>query len=402
MESKIRQYLCSLELNPKIRFYEYEVFEQLDLYKTINNVFLTSEQASAVHFAINNNVSCLVGGVGTGTTEVINAINWVYQSLTGASTIVAALNNETIECVKGAIGNLAKCTIAMLQSEIASEKIKLRTVTMLIIQESSMLGVQDLYLLSKMNLNDLKVLFVGDKNKLAGTGYGNFFKQAISYFPTSKLTKVYVDEFKGIAQAANFVLNGNRPKPSNTIKFIKADLDAIAEYAHEKNAMVICSLNETVDKLNAQIQKRKVRADLTLVTFFGKPIYSNDLFVFTKNNYQLKIFDGQFGTFTTKDSQGIHMKLDSGANAILSYEEFVSVAPKLRYAVNDLKYLSKGFDKIVVVNEDSPACNANWLYTAITLARKRVALAEFVSIEATLSKAEMPRVTQRLVPELSN
>lgn len=90
--------------------------------------------------------------------------------------------------------------------------------------------------------------------------------------------------------------------------------------------------------------------------------------------------------------------MDRVGPIILSYQDFVSTGPKLGYAVTGHKSQGAGFDNVVVVCENSPVCTKRWLYTTFTRAKKKVALAELDDFNKALSKPEMPRITQRLIP----
>ncbi|SEL30840.1 exodeoxyribonuclease V alpha subunit [Colwellia chukchiensis] len=71
---------------------------------------------------------------------------------------------------------------------------------------------------------------------------------------------------------------------------------------------------------------------------------------------------------------------------------------KLGYAVTGHKAQGAGFDRVIAVIEDSPLCTKNWLYTAITRAKKDIRLAEMSNVEQVTKKLVSKRITQRLVP----
>jgi exodeoxyribonuclease V alpha subunit len=398
METSIRQFLTKINASRSIRFHDYEITRKLELFKTINRIALTQEQDIAVHLALNNNVSCITGGAGVGKTEVINAISWIYKSLTGFNVIGTALSGIAVDRIIEATGNSEAYTLAKLRYGVSNGDIKVLPDTLLVVDESSMLGVQELYYISKLRLDKLKLVFVGDRNQLSAVGYGRFFEQAISYFPTAKLTKVFRAESDEIANAANTILAGFKPSPNRHVDIIKPNLDDIAAYTLIHGAMALCPTNATASKLNRLIQSLRVKSGFSIFTFLGNKIYSNDRLLFTKNNHKLGILNGHFGIFVKHDAEGIHLNMERIGSITLSYDDFVNSGPQLGYAVTGHKSQGAGFDIVVVVCENSSVCTKRWLYTAFTRAKKKIAFAELGDIQFALNKPDKPRMTQRLVP----
>lgn len=398
METTIRQFLTKISSNRSIKFHDYEIAQNLDMFKTINRIALTQEQELSIHSTLNNNVSCITGGAGVGKTEVISAINWIYKSLTGFNVIGAALSGIAVDRIIEATGGAEAYTLAKLRYGVSNGDIQVRPHTLLIIDESSMLGVQELYYISKLELDNLKLVFVGDPNQLSAVGYGKFFEQAISYFPTAKLTKVFRAESEEITNAANAVLAGCKPAPNKHVEIIKPTVDDIANYALINEAMVLCPTNATASKINRRIQRLRVKSAFSIFTVLGNKIYSNDRLLFTKNNAKLGILNGHFGIFVKHDAEGIHLNMERIGSIKLSYDEFVNSGPQLGYAVTGHKSQGAGFDTVVVVCENSSVCTKRWLYTAFTRAKKRIAFAELGDFQFALNKPDMPRMTQRLVP----
>jgi len=398
METSIRQFLTKINASRSIRFHDYEIAQNLNMFKTMNRIALTQEQELSIHSTLNNNVSCITGGAGVGKTEVISAINWIYKSLTGFNVIGAALSGIAVDRIIEATGGSEAYTLAKLRYGVSNGDIQVRPHTLLIIDESSMLGVQELYYISKLGLDNLKLVFVGDPNQLSAVGYGKFFEQAISYFPTAKLTKVFRAESEEITNAANAVLAGCKPAPNKHVEIIKPTVDDIANYALINEAMVLCPTNATASKINRRIQRLRVKSSFSIFTVLGHQIYSNDRLLFTKNNPKVGILNGHFGIFLKHDTEGIHLKMERIGSITLSYDDFVNSGAQLGYAVTGHKSQGAGFDIVVVVCENSSVCTKRWLYTAFTRARKKIAFAELGDFQLALNKPDKPRMTQRLVP----
>lgn len=189
-----------------------EEFDDSDIEKAIKHVEETLEieyddtQKSAIKNALNNPISILTGGPGTGKTTIINGILMCLKELaeipsaalysddppfllaapTGRAakrmSEVTDISAKTIHRLLGlGIGENEATDVNELNGEI------------LIIDEMSMV---DMFLFKQLlsGINSTKrIVFVGDKDQLPSVGAGNVFSDLISSgaFPTTKLQVIH-------------------------------------------------------------------------------------------------------------------------------------------------------------------------------------------------------------------
>ncbi len=191
---------------------EKEEFDDSDIEKAIKHVEETLEieyddtQKNAIKNALNNPISILTGGPGTGKTTIINGILMCLKELaeipsaalysddppfllaapTGRAakrmSEVTDISAKTIHRLLGlGIGENEATDVNELNGEI------------LIIDEMSMV---DMFLFKQLlsGINSTKrIVFVGDKDQLPSVGAGNVFGDLISSgaFPTTKLQVIH-------------------------------------------------------------------------------------------------------------------------------------------------------------------------------------------------------------------
>lgn len=403
METRIRSYLTTIERLPRMMFHDYEIDNEIAQFNRIGKFPLHEQQAMAVRLAMHHSITCIQGAAGVGKTEVINAISSINKRMTGTSVTATALSSIAVDRIKQAT-DLEECyTIAMLKYDCMLGKLDIKPGSILVIDESSMLSVQDLYVLCNLGLRDISIVFIGDTNQLEPIGYGSFFKQATQYFPTTTLTKIYRTEAEEITSAANTILNGVRPAPHNAFGYLNREIDSIVSYAFEENAQVIAATNKTVALLNNKIQSAKYHSQaIPSLSITSTPIYVNERVIFTRNLNHLNIYNGQFATFKWAKNNELVFHIDTAQETtkeiILSYQDAIKAGIQLGYAVTGHKAQGAGFDKVVAVMENLPLCNKNWAYTAITRARKEIRVAEITSLETVMNQPIQERITQRMVP----
>lgn len=405
IETSIRKFLTQVERRKSIHFHDYEIDNEIDIFNAQSKNRLHTKQEMAVRLAIHHPITCVQGAAGVGKTEVINAISCINKRLLGTDVIGTALSAIAVDRIKQATKIKSCFTIAKIKVDLLSKKLKIEPGSILIVDESSMLSIQDLYSLSSLCIFDIRIIFIGDLNQLPPIGYGAFFHQATSYFPTTILTKVWRTESEEITNAANIILKGQKPNEAEEFSYFSNDMAKVASYAIDENAQVIAATNATVNKINSLIQTKK-KSILSEVSFtiLGTPFIPGDRVIFTNNVNKLNIFNGQFATlkwFKNNDFVFEVQSINSTTKEItLSYEEVVRAGIQLGYAVTCHKAQGAEFNKVVVVLENLPMCNKNWAYTAITRAKIEVKIVEVTPLETVLKQPIQSRITQQVVPVL--
>ncbi|WP_041054739.1 ATP-dependent DNA helicase [Vibrio owensii] len=408
MENRIREYLSKIESTSINKFYNYEVADQIAVYENQRKHSLHEDQSQAVLSAMNNPISCIQGASGVGKTEVISAIDAVNKKLTGTSLVPTALSITAVERLKKTTSLHNSITIVEFKEKLLHHRINIQNGSLLVIDEASMINVQDLYELACLSLSGIRILFVGDVNQMGSFGYGAFFSQAVQYFPTTVLRNVLRTDSKEISESANLILAKERPVQRGAFQYINRGSKEITSYAIEENAQIIAPRNDTVDYLNSIVQLRRANKNVgACFTICDKGYYPEDRVIFTKNNYKLDLFRGQFATlkWAKGDEFVFHItnnKLNGyveNREVILRYHDMIYSGIKLGYAITGDNAEGARFNKVVALMENFPLCNTNWAYTAITRAEHEVRVAEVSSFETVFNQNTLPRNTQRLVPQ---
>ena len=191
---------------------EKEEFDDRDIEKAIKHVEETLEieyddtQKNAIKNALNNPISILTGGPGTGKTTIINGILMCLKELTEIPSaalysddppfLLAAPTGRAAKRMSEVTDISAKTIHRLLGLGIGENEatdVNELNGEILIIDEMSMV---DMFLFKQLlsGINSTKrIVFVGDKDQLPSVGAGNVFSDLISSgaFPTTKLQVIH-------------------------------------------------------------------------------------------------------------------------------------------------------------------------------------------------------------------
>jgi DNA replication protein DnaC len=199
---------------------------------------LCEEQITAVNNALNNNISIITGGAGTGKTTVIKSIAHEFD-LRGTKFLIAAYTGKAVARIKEVFnGNIKPITLHMLINRGPNI---LSRIDAIIIDEISMVPNQllarVLLKLYDYNTNEnwisstnkrftpIQIILVGDSSQLPPIDPGNLFKELLkSPIPKTRLlvdhrrnedsvlktnTQQFALKAAGLLQDINFQFGGN-------------------------------------------------------------------------------------------------------------------------------------------------------------------------------------------------
>lgn len=203
-------------------------------------------QKSAVKNALENNISIITGGPGTGKTTIISNIikntkNMGYQTLLLAPTGKAANRmHETTDHDAHTVDKLIASKL--LQEDVIHDHMHI------IIDETSMIAVQHLArllnMLNQRKVNDIKFTFVGDTNQLQSIAPGRVLADLSQTFNTTKLETVY-------RQGGNSTIN----KVAKTIIQGRSVQNMIPPSSHFSYDMDIVQLNCPPDHITGWVEQ---------------------------------------------------------------------------------------------------------------------------------------------------
>lgn len=394
-----------------------DIAEDIALYETINKIKMHEHQKQAVEIAINNAVSVITGGPGTGKTTIVKCILQILKSM-GKRVKLMAPTGRAAKRLSESTGEDASTIHRALEMTggednrfFFNSQTKLNY-DVIIVDEVSMVDSQLMYYLVRAIKRGAKLILVGDKDQLASVGAGNVLGDIIESgcFATIKLTQIYrQSEDSLIIVNAHAINNGEMPKLDNKSrdffferreenpgvlesiidmcttripKYLGVESSAVQVLAPMKSGLVgIDNINSKLqEKLNPQsLSKSELASD--------KVIYRvGDRVMQITNNYERSWErDGVFGAGVFNGDIGIIKDIDIRTNEVIVAFEDGRIARyvksdlgelTLSYAITIHKSQGSEFDVVIIPVVSGPPMllTKNLLYTAVTRAKKMVVL----------------------------
>ncbi len=374
---------------------------------------LTDEQKSAVESSLNNKVTIITGGPGTGKTTIIRAIIESFEE-EGIVVMIAAPTGRAAKRIEEATSYQTSTIHRMLKISpetrefIHNESNPLKA-DAIIVDEFSMVDTNVFYSLLKAIPVSAKLIIIGDKDQLPSVGPGNVLRDLIAsdFFKTIYLNRNFRQvENSLIIENAYRINSGIEPVYKSYsddldfvfIKFsdtavIPKKVEKIIEYYKEDfqfNSMSYQILSPIyrgdagIDNLNRIIQEKFNPNGLIYNTVKLK-LKKGDKIMQLKNNYEKEVFNGEHGIVKSFNKENGSLTVDyDGMFVEYSGDEFDEIT--LSYAISIHKSQGSEYDYLLLVL--SPAhsvmLNKELLYTAVTRAKKKIFL---ISDEETVRKA---------------
>lgn len=408
------------------------------LYETINKIKMHDNQKDAVKIAINNAVSVITGGPGTGKTTIVKCILQILKGMGKRVKLMAPTGRAAKRLSESTGEDASTIHRALMMTGGDDNKFMFNTQTKLnydvvIVDEVSMVDSMLMYYLVRSLKRGSKLILVGDKDQLVSVGAGNVLGDIIDSgcFATVKLTQIYrQSEDSLIIVNAHAINNGQMPKLDNKSKdffFDKKEdsagvLDSILNMCTTRipkflgvdssNVQVLAPMKSGVvgiDNINKELQERLNPQTLS------KPELATDKVIYRVGDRVMQITndyerawekDGVMGSGVFNGDIGVIKDIDLRTNEVIVAFEDGRIA---RYIKNDLNEItlsyaitihkSQGseFDVVVVPVVAGPPMllTKNLLYTAVTRAKKMVVLIGTKQCIARMinNKYEMVRYT---------
>jgi len=389
----------------------------ISLYEQTNHIQMHEHQKQAVRIAVNNGVSVITGGPGTGKTTIIKCMLQIFKSM-GKKVKLMAPTGRASKRLSESTGQDASTIHRALEMTGGDEnKFLFNTQTKLsydviIVDEVSMVDSQLMYYLVRSIKRGAKLVLVGDKDQLASVGAGNVLADILESgcFATMCLTQIYrQSEDSLIIVNAHEINNGKMPSLDNKSKdffferrenndevlqsiidmcttripkFMNIDSSNIQVLAPMKSGVVgIDNINKCLqDKLNpSSLKKMEVETE--------KVIYrTGDRVMQTSNNYERSWSkDGVFGSGVFNGDIGVIIDIDINTSEVVIEFEDGRVARyvkgdlseiTLSYAITIHKSQGSEFDVVIIPAISGPPMllTRNLLYTAVTRAKRMVVI----------------------------
>ncbi len=392
------------------------------------SVELTEEQKKAVISAVNNRITIITGGPGTGKTTIIRAI---IESLEkdGKAVLVAAPTGRAAKRIEETSFYQASTIHRMLKISpetrkfVHNEQNPLRA-DAIIVDEFSMVDFFIFYSLLKAISQHTRLIIIGDKDQLPSVGPGNVLRDIINcgYFNIIYLNRNFRQTRDSLIIENAYRINGSEPlifKPySEDLDFVYIKVNSESQ-ALEKVLRIIeyhkndYNFNSSdfqvlvpmyrgdagIDNMNSRIQSR-FNPEPFIIKKERAAYKRWDKVMQLKNNYEKEIFNGEQGIIAdfNPEKKVLHVDFDG---SFVEYNGSELEELTLSYAVSVHKAQGSEYDMLILVllPSHSIMLNRELFYTAVTRAKKRIFL---ISDETTIRRAVFnasPSVRKTLLPK---
>ena len=397
--------------------------EEIKIVEKEDNISLAKNQIEAVKEAINNGVTIITGGPGTGKTTTINTIIKIFEN-NDQKVVLCAPTGRAAKRMSETSNKEAKTIHRLLEMGFGSDSEELVffkdeedpiDADVIILDEASMVDIILMYNLLKAVKLGTRVLLVGDSDQLPSVGAGNVLKDIID----SKVIKtVMLNEIFRQARESMIVVNAhkiNNGEPlflnvknkdffflrKNTneeilneiVGLVSERLPNFYKFDKLKVIQVLTSMRKGdlgVNNLNIELQKylnppNKYKQEEE----FAKRIFRvGDKVMQIRNNYTRKwetedksesgegIYNGDIGYIfhIDKDKKTVYVLFDKVKLSAYKYDEL----DELDHSFCTTIHKSQGseFPVVVIPIVWAPPMllSRNLLYTAVTRAKKLVVL----------------------------
>jgi exodeoxyribonuclease V alpha subunit len=376
-------------------------------------VNLTQEQEAAVVSAVNNRLTIITGGPGTGKTTIIRAIIESLE-IDGKSVLIAAPTGRAAKRIEEATLYPA-CTIHRLLKidpetwKFVHDEQNPLPADAIIVDEFSMVDFYLFYSLLKAISQHTRLIIIGDKDQLPSVGPGNVLRDLVDsgYFNVIYLNRNFRQTadsliienayrinsgdtliFKPYSQDLDFVFINVASEPQaleKVLRIIEYYKDNYRFNSSEFQVLVpMYRGNAGIDNINYQIQET-FNQETALVKKEKLVFKRWDKVMQLKNNYEKEIFNGEQGVIADFNQEKKAMIVEFDGNFLeYSMDELDELT--LSYAVSVHKAQGSEYDMLVLVllPTHSIMLNRELFYTAVTRAKKKIFL---ISDPATLRRA---------------
>lgn len=424
IENQIVRYLKKLIEEPKPPIASTQQIEDfIKQYEEEHSFCLAQKQKDAVFMSLQNGMSILTGGPGTGKTQTINVIIKCIQAVkpnavihlcapTGKAskrmTELTGMDAMTIHRTIGLNGFEADNQIHCIQGDFV------------IIDEASMIDAFVFYKLLEAIDENVRILFVGDYEQLPSVGPGLILRDLINSrkIPTTVLTEIFRQAQESqIVMNSHKIIQGIKTTDENGLTFdeSKGDFYFIENKDRKKTQQyILASVRQFIQKYNYTLQDIQIlspmrKGDLGVWELnrlmqqkFNPPasdkkeykvdeinlFREGDKVIQTVNNYDLEVFNGEVGYI-----KSIGYDKDGEPFVEVDYDDKVVVYDELSVEEMELAYVitihkSQGSEFPIVIMPIHPSqehmLNRNLIYTGWTRAKKVVVC---VGTKESLDKA---------------
>ncbi|WP_235594726.1 AAA family ATPase [Paraglaciecola hydrolytica] len=361
---------------------------------------LLKKQVEAITACLDNAVSCITGGAGTGKTTVLRTALRAYHTM-GFEIHAVALSGRAAMRLHESIGFITSTIAKFLRDDpIDSDEQK----HLLVIDEASMIDLPTMYRLVNHIHPYVRIIFAGDPDQLPPIGCGKVLADIVESKTIVNTTLNIVKRAEastGIPEYSQLINQGNIPECLTTgaIHFHETDKKEIPQVCCKlyqqspENCRVMAPTKALVDEINTLTQEAvNHRGSRLEFEMHGEQLFLNlrlnDIILFTQNHYDKGIQNGSLGILTSVVASGEsygEVTLDTGDK--IEVTQAVLDCMKLGYAITLHKAQGSQFPRIIIALQKGRIVDRAWLYTAITRAESEIHIVGSASDFAEITKS---------------
>ena len=397
--------------------------EEIKIVEKEDEISLANNQILAVKEAVNNGVTIITGGPGTGKTTTINTIIKIFEN-NDQKVVLCAPTGRAAKRMSETSNKEAKTIHRLLEMGFATDSDELIffkdeedpiDADVIILDEASMVDIILMYNLLKAVKLGTRLLLVGDSDQLPSVGAGNVLKDIIDsgVIKTVRLNEIFRQARESMIVVNAHKINNGEPlflnvknkdffflrKNTNEeilneiIGLVSERLPKFYKFDKLKDIQVLTSMRKGdlgVNNLNIELQKylnppSKYKQE---EEFAKRTFRVGDKVMQIRNNYTKKwetedksdsgegIYNGDIGYIfhIDKDKKTVYVLFDKVKLASYKYDEL----DELDHSFCTTIHKSQGseFPVVVIPIVWAPPMllSRNLLYTAVTRAKKLVVL----------------------------
>ncbi len=418
--SKLKM-LSDFGLNQKQK----ETSKEIEKIEKGEGIELSKEQKGAILSAIENNVTIITGGPGTGKTTIMNILLKYFEEKKQKVKLVAPTGRASKKLAEATrhesqtIHRLLEVMPSTIEEEMQhfgrNEENPIQG-DVLIIDEMSMVDILLFLAVLKAMPQGMRLVLVGDSKQLPSVGPGNVLKDLIhsEKIKTVELIKIFRQSRESmIITNAHLIRNGELPildekgkdfffiharDPYQVVEEVTSLVSSrLTQYLncshHEIQVLVPMKKGITgVENLNSTLQSVLNASAKEEIKANGKSFKVNDRVMHIKNDYELEwrklnqngyeeekglgVFNGDTGRIDEVNEFTGGMTIQFDDDKICEYNASNLKELELAYAITVHKSQGSEYKAVVIPLFDvpTPLLSRNLIYTAITRARELVVI----------------------------
>ena len=390
--------LCTLFKQPSKLTFDIEALYAL--LRKPSDRQLNDLQQMGVLTALQNKITIITGGPGTGKTTLLKTLLNILDA-EKVSYKVAAPTGRAAKRITEGTGKYASTIHRLLEFDVSTMKFvhnedNALKLDYLIIDESSMIDIFLAHALIKAVPLNAHVVLIGDQDQLPSVGPGNFLKDLLAsgVFPIIGLTEIFRQ-----AQDSMIVINAHKinkgefpvaPQPDSRKDYIYIkEQDPEQIITHLKRLLFIELKKHAISLHDAQIlvpMNRGAVGTIALnhhmqlllnpgekpsVTRMGTVYKEGDKVMQIRNNYDKHVFNGDIGYIESIDTEE-QVVMVQFSDALVDYELNELDELVLAYAITIHKSQGSEYAAVIVpiFMQHFTLLQRNLIYTAVTRAKK--------------------------------